>query len=123
MDENTKKPEKITGSGEPDAHSAFKRRDKPASSGDTTEVPIPSQPRSFSPVRPQRNAVPRKSLATPTAGSSAAGGPGGSGASAPVNPKVSEPAKPSSASNTGNAPAGTSRPAGAVPKIGGTLPA
>lgn len=51
---------------EPESHSAFSRRDKtPATPPVSGEKPIPSQPRSFSPVRPQRTAVPRKGLANP----------------------------------------------------------
>lgn len=51
---------------EPETHSAFPRKNKPAGTPPPSgDKPMPSQPRSFSPVRPQRTEAQRKSLTTP----------------------------------------------------------
>jgi len=93
---------------EPESHSAFPRRDKAADSpAPTGDKPIPSQPRSFSPVRPQRNAVPRKGLSTPAASDSPeTGGP----AAAEAPAAAVTPSTPSVAGASPNAGATSSFP-------------
>ena len=80
---------------EPESHSAFSRKDKPAPSTEG-QSPIPSQPRSFSGFRPQRPSPVRKDLATP---SPAAGTP----EAKPASPAPESPA-PVPASSQPTAP-------------------
>jgi beta-lactam-binding protein with PASTA domain len=64
--EDKDKQSSPTGPKAPETRSAFNRRqgEAPPAAPQPEEKPIPSQPRSFSPVRPQRASSPRKSLAS-----------------------------------------------------------
>ncbi len=103
MDDKTKNTGKPF---ESESHSAFPRRDKTASSGDNTEVSIPSQPRSFSPVRPQRSAAPRKPLSSAPAAGDSAAAPAAAGKPADADKPASgiSSFKVSSSANTGEKP-------------------
>lgn len=95
---------------EPETRSAFTRRPNPPAAGDTPGKPIPSQPRSFSPVRPQRGGQPRKNLAA---------APASPGADAPAKPaeNKADPADPGKKSGLSGAPAASPKPVSDKPAI------